>query len=131
MPILEIKNTRVPKATVRSEILRPPAKTSGLALPMASTESNAAINPKIEARKPITNPNNPESLAKCSIFLDFSVSVLRHKKPLVKKKMANTKQISIKDIINVPPSLNRCPICVLIIKLGSNIDNKFIVNGFS
>lgn len=119
--LITIKENK-PKVAVSNEIFNPAANNSGFGFPIASIVSKAEIKPKIEAKKPITRPNKLLSAAILRILTDCAIFVLVVKNPLTKKSAERSKQIKIKDIITVPPSVNT---------FDKKIDKDIIINGFS
>lgn len=107
IPILAIIKVNNPKRAVSSDIFKPDANKAGSGFPNDSIESNAEINLKIEAKKPVTSPNKLLSVAKANIFLEVDGFVFELKKPFTINISEATKHIKISDIITEPPSVNK------------------------
>ena len=107
IPILVITNVNRPNAAVNNEILSPLAKIEGSTFPIASSESNAEIKPRIDARNPTTSPSKPKSVASFNDFCETGNDLVVFIKPFTIKNRAAIKQIKIRDINSVPPSVKR------------------------
>ncbi len=128
IPIRATIKVNNPKLAVNSDTFKPDENNTGSGLPNASIESNAEINPKIDAKKPITKPSKLLSVAIFNIRSVCCTFDFNELKPFTKKNIETNKLTKIKDIIKVPPSVNKFDkkidkliICFVLIKLTTNL----------